>query len=66
MNVTQHKTAREFLERAGEWLHCRKPCPIVRSLAPWPRAYCVAYSARCAHSLEPDKIEWEETLGRIS
>ena len=20
MNVTQHKTAREFLERAGEWL----------------------------------------------
>jgi hypothetical protein len=22
--------------------------------------YCVAYGARCAHSLEPDKREWEE------
>jgi len=22
--------------------------------------YCIAYGARCAHSLEPDKIEWEE------
>jgi aminoglycoside phosphotransferase (APT) family kinase protein len=22
--------------------------------------YCIAYSARCAHSLEADKIEWEE------
>jgi len=21
---------------------------------------CIAYSARCAHSVEPDKIEWEE------
>jgi aminoglycoside phosphotransferase (APT) family kinase protein len=22
--------------------------------------YCIAYGARCAHSLEPDKIDWEE------
>jgi len=22
--------------------------------------YCIAYSARCEHSLEPDKIAWEE------
>jgi hypothetical protein len=22
--------------------------------------YCIAYGARCAHSLQPDKIEWEE------
>jgi Phosphotransferase enzyme family len=22
--------------------------------------YCIAYGARCAHSLEPDKLKWEE------
>jgi hypothetical protein len=22
--------------------------------------YCIAYSARCVHSLEPDKMHWEE------
>ena len=22
--------------------------------------YCIAYGARCTHSLEPDKIDWEE------
>jgi len=22
--------------------------------------YCIAYGARCTHSLEPDKTNWEE------
>lgn len=33
------------LERKSLFAHC---------------VYCIAYSARCAHSFEPDKMEWEE------
>jgi hypothetical protein len=33
------------LERKSLFAHC---------------VYCIAYSARCEHSLEPDKIAWEE------
>jgi len=130
MNLTQHKTAREFLERAGEWLQrgeaennlifgiskyfvndqgrvkvhpylltiedsgmllgaaimtpprhliiARMPHPALVALANYEAAreqpfsknelrslfalcvYCIAYGTRCAHSLEPDKIDWEE------
>jgi hypothetical protein len=24
--------------------------------------YCIAYGARCTHSLEPSKTEWEENI----
>jgi aminoglycoside phosphotransferase (APT) family kinase protein len=43
----EHARGQPFsdLERKSLFAHC---------------VYCIAYSARCEHSLEPDKITWEE------